>query len=195
MPPAGRRLMATPPPAAEQSPGARLPSPVEWTSNRSATRPDPLHPMHRHDVGRARAPDRTELEHVAIAMRQRQESRRLCRGLLLARSPIRLVPRPEGGATTQSQPVEESEEGVGRAVAAGLAVQRLGAGQCSLLEREVGVLRYICVVSTCSCPSHSAITVVSTPACSSRIAAVWRRTWCVIVLGLTASLGLGEGRP
>src|SRR5215210_8666887 len=62
--------MATPPPAAEQSPGARLPSPVEWTSNRSATRPDPLHPMHRHDVGRARAPDRTELEHVAIAMRR-----------------------------------------------------------------------------------------------------------------------------
>jgi hypothetical protein len=73
VPPAGRRLMATPPPAAEQSPGARLPSPVEWTSNRSATRPDPLHPMHRHDVGRARAPDRTELEHVAIAMRQKRK--------------------------------------------------------------------------------------------------------------------------
>jgi len=63
VPPAGRRLMATPPPAAEQSPGARLPSPVEWTSNRSATRPDPSHPVHRHDVGRARAPDRKELGH------------------------------------------------------------------------------------------------------------------------------------
>ncbi len=108
MPPAGRRLMATPPPAAEQSPGARLPSPVEWTSNRSATRPDPLHPMHRHDVGRARAPDRTELEHVAIAMRQGQHgcrsalplSQRTTSGtharfparLLLARSDTRLSP-------------------------------------------------------------------------------------------------------
>ena len=48
---------------------------MEWTSNRSATRPDPLHPMHRHDVGRARAPDRTELEHVAIAMRQKRHYR------------------------------------------------------------------------------------------------------------------------
>jgi hypothetical protein len=29
-------------------------------------------------------------------------------------------------------------------------------------------------VSTRSCPSHSAMTVMSTPACSSRMAAVWR---------------------
>ena len=33
------------------------------TINRSATRPDPLHSVHRHDVGRARARDRRELEH------------------------------------------------------------------------------------------------------------------------------------
>lgn len=32
------------------------------TNNRSATRPDPLHPVHRHDVGRTRAPDRTALD-------------------------------------------------------------------------------------------------------------------------------------
>jgi hypothetical protein len=31
-------------------------------NNRSATRPDPLHPVHRHDVGRTRAPDRTALD-------------------------------------------------------------------------------------------------------------------------------------
>lgn len=33
-----------------------------WTSNSSATRPDLLHPVHRHDVGRTRAPDRTGLD-------------------------------------------------------------------------------------------------------------------------------------
>jgi hypothetical protein len=32
------------------------------TNNRSATRPDRLHPVHRHDVGRTRAPDRTALD-------------------------------------------------------------------------------------------------------------------------------------
>src|SRR5215208_943733 len=29
------------------------------TNNRSATRPDRLHPVHRHAIGRTRAPDRT----------------------------------------------------------------------------------------------------------------------------------------
>ena len=42
-------------------------------------------------------------------------------------------------ATTYSQPIQESEARVGRAVAAGFAVQWLGAGQSSLFEREVGV--------------------------------------------------------
>jgi hypothetical protein len=32
------------------------------TNNRIATRPDALHPVHRHDVGPARAPDRTALD-------------------------------------------------------------------------------------------------------------------------------------
>ena len=32
------------------------------TNNRSATRPDPLHLVHRHDVGRTRARDRTALD-------------------------------------------------------------------------------------------------------------------------------------
>ena len=41
------------------------------------------------------------------------------------------------------------------------------------------------MVSTCSWPSQSAITVVSTPACSSRIAAVWRSTCGVIVFAFS----------
>ena len=32
-----------------------------WANNRSATRPDPLHPVHRH-VGRTQAPNRTALD-------------------------------------------------------------------------------------------------------------------------------------
>jgi hypothetical protein len=38
-----------------------------------------------------------------------------------------------------SQSIQESEERIRRAVAARFAIQRLGAGQCSFFEREVGV--------------------------------------------------------
>jgi hypothetical protein len=41
---------------------ARSGSRSQETSNRSATRPDPLHPVHRHDVGRTRAPGRTAVD-------------------------------------------------------------------------------------------------------------------------------------
>jgi hypothetical protein len=41
---------------------ARSGSRSQGTSNRSATRPDPLHPVHRHDVGRTRAPGRTAVD-------------------------------------------------------------------------------------------------------------------------------------
>jgi hypothetical protein len=36
--------------------------------------PDPLHPLHRHDVGACELPLPRELEPVAFAMRQMQES-------------------------------------------------------------------------------------------------------------------------
>jgi hypothetical protein len=42
-------------------------------------------------------------------------------------------------ARTRSQAIQEPEECVWRAVAAGFAVQWLGAGECSFFEREVGV--------------------------------------------------------
>jgi len=45
------------------------------TNNRSATRPDPSHPVRRHDVGRARAPDRTALDD----RRYRNEARLACK--------------------------------------------------------------------------------------------------------------------
>jgi hypothetical protein len=38
--------------------------------------PDPLHPLHRHDVGACELPLPRELEPVALAMRQEQQSRR-----------------------------------------------------------------------------------------------------------------------
>lgn len=44
-----------------------------------------------------------------------------------------------GDGTTCSQSVQESQERVWRTVAARLAVQRLGAGECSFFDREVGV--------------------------------------------------------
>jgi hypothetical protein len=63
--------------------------------------------------------------------------------LLVARSATRR-PRPASRAaagpqetgTTCSQPIQESEERVWGAIAAGPAVQWRGAGQCSLFERE-----------------------------------------------------------
>ena len=42
----------------------------------SATVPDPLHPLHRHDVGACELPLPRELEPVAFAMRQKQQRRR-----------------------------------------------------------------------------------------------------------------------
>jgi hypothetical protein len=39
----------------------------------SATVPDPLHPLHTHDVGACELPLPRELEPVAFAMRQRRE--------------------------------------------------------------------------------------------------------------------------
>jgi len=44
-----------------------------------------------------------------------------------------------GGAAVSSQSIQEPEECVWGAVAAGFAVQWLGAGECSFFEREVGV--------------------------------------------------------
>ena len=39
----------------------------------SATVPDPLHPLHRHDVGACELAIPRELEPVAFAMRQEQQ--------------------------------------------------------------------------------------------------------------------------
>jgi hypothetical protein len=43
-------------------PRAYGPTQQKRTNNRSATRPDPLPPAHRHDVGRTQPPDRTALD-------------------------------------------------------------------------------------------------------------------------------------
>jgi hypothetical protein len=57
------------------------------TNNRSATRPDPLHPVHKHDVGCTRAPDRTvpddrrhRIEADAVAMLSLSTSLLRCAG-------------------------------------------------------------------------------------------------------------------
>jgi hypothetical protein len=49
--------------ARKQGCASSRPTVSRWTSNRSATRPDSSHPVHRHDLGRARAPDRKALGH------------------------------------------------------------------------------------------------------------------------------------
>jgi hypothetical protein len=54
------------------SPRTRRPS---WMNNRSATRLDPLHPVHMHDVGRTRVPGRTALDD----RRYRNEARAMAR--------------------------------------------------------------------------------------------------------------------
>ena len=53
---------------------------------------------------------------------------------------------------------------------------------------------YICVVSTCSCPSQSAITVVAIPACSSRIAAVGQALLLCDTAARTLGVHLGFRR-
>jgi hypothetical protein len=75
-------------------------------------------------------------------------------------------------------------------VTPGFAVRGLVRASARALTQR-SAWRYICVVSTCSCPSHSAITVVSTSACSRPIAAVWRRTCGVIVLAAQGRALLG----
>jgi hypothetical protein len=45
--------------------------------------PDPLHPLHRHDVGACELPLPRELEPVAFAMRQNQRPRRGVGGVSL----------------------------------------------------------------------------------------------------------------
>ena len=60
-------------PSPEQASRLALVVLSRWTTNRSATRPDALHPVHRHDVGCARTPIGWSSGTVAIAMRHERQ--------------------------------------------------------------------------------------------------------------------------
>jgi hypothetical protein len=51
---------------------------LRWTSSGSATWPDPLHPVHGHDVGACELPIGGSSSTVAVATRQRQQRRADC---------------------------------------------------------------------------------------------------------------------
>jgi hypothetical protein len=56
---------------------ASVASPVrlsQWTTTRSATRPEPLHPVHGHDVGACKLPIAGNSSTVAVAMRPESSS-------------------------------------------------------------------------------------------------------------------------
>ena len=80
------------------------------------------------------------------------------------------------GMSAYSEAFQEREQFVGRLVAAGFGVGWSGAGQSAFLECHVGV-EVGGGGAAVTWPSHSAITVVSTPACSRVIAEVWRSVW------------------
>jgi hypothetical protein len=102
-------------------------------------------PSNRHEneqslagIARASAPGHTEEQRIPVGSAKRGSPQPQKAALLVATSAIHRSHAPRGAAT-RSQSVEESEQGVRRAVAAGLAVQRLGAGESSFLDGEVGV--------------------------------------------------------
>jgi hypothetical protein len=74
------------------------------TNNRSATRPDPLHPVHRHDVGRTRAPDRTAIDdrryrnESICPLRGRAGAHQSCVAGLVRRNILKLCCQAEAGA-------------------------------------------------------------------------------------------------
>jgi hypothetical protein len=84
-----------------------------------------------------------------------------------------------------SEAVEEGEEGVGGSVAAGAGVRWGEAGEGFLLDAHVGV--QVGGGGTGVFVAKSAMTEVSTPACSSAMAAEWRRV-CGVTF-LAARLG------
>ena len=84
---------------------------------------------------------------------------------------------------------EEREKRVSGSVAAAFGAGGCGAGDGSFFDAEVGV--EVDLVSTLSCPSQRAMTVVSTPAARSCMAQVCRRACGVMCLA--ASVGLCWG--
>ena len=88
------------------------------TNNRSATRPDQLHPVHRHDVGRTRAPDRTALDdrryrNEAEGAARTPRSQPLLPGGSSS-APVRAGPWCCGLGTARGMLAGSSSEGYGR---------------------------------------------------------------------------------
>jgi hypothetical protein len=60
---------------------AALPPHSPWTTNRSVTWPDPLHPVHRHHVGACELAIGGSSSTVAVAMRQKRQCRVQAKGI------------------------------------------------------------------------------------------------------------------